>query len=173
MSMAIVRMNPMHLGHRYLIEEMGKVSDKVYIGLGSCQEYGTLKNPYTKEEREQMIRNVFPDKNKYKIFFLDDLGSCSKQEWQNYCLNELEKQCGESYPTRYFGGCEEDTTWWEGAINKAGNKIERATLCRTDNHYLSATDIRKSLRHYLAGDKNSTEWIEHIPEENIDFVKDT
>jgi len=172
MSIAIVRMNPMHMGHKYLIEEMGKVSNTVYIGLGTCQEERTLKNPYTPKERETMIRNVFPDKNKYKIFFLDDLPNCSKKEWQEYCLIELEKQCGESNPNRYFGGCEADVDWWEDSINLSGDKIETVSLCRYDTDYMSATEIRKSLRLYLSGENNSTDWISHIPKENIDFVKE-
>lgn len=171
-GIAIVRMNPMHLGHKYLIEEMLKVSDVVCIGLGSCQEERTLKNPFNPKEREQMIRNIFPDKNKVKIFFLEDDLTLTKKEWQEYCLNELKKQTKEDLnPNKYFAGCENDMTWWENAVNLNNYKMELISLCRYENNYLSATEIRKSLRHYLEGDTNSTEWILETPKENLEFVK--
>ena len=171
MSIAIVRMNPMHMGHKYLIEEMGKVSNTVFIGLGSCQEERTLKNPYSPKEREQMIRNVFPDKDKYKVFFLNDLGACSEKEWQDYCLSELKKQCGKEYtPSRYFGGCHDDIKWWDGAKNSNGKDIECVSLCREDNEHLSATEIRKGLRNFLAGQTMNIKWIKEIPEENFNYV---
>ena len=173
MSMAIVRMNPMHMGHKYLIKEMGEVSDIVYIGLGSCQEEKTLKNPYTPKEREQMIRNVFPNEDKYKVFFLNDLGSCSEKEWQDYCLAELKEQCGTEYaPTRYFGGCHDDIKWWKDAKNLNGEDIECVSLCRDNNEHLSATEIRQSLRNFLAGQTMNIKWVKEIPQENIDFVKE-
>lgn len=173
MSIAIVRMNPMHLGHKYLIGEMGKVSNHVYIGLGSCQEYGTLKNPYTPKERAQMIRNVFPNTNKYHIFFLNDHPNMTPKEWQTYCLTELRNQCGLEYqPTRYFGGCEADLEWWEEAKNLDGDNLQTISLCRDKNDYISATEIRKYLRPYLQGDEMSIDWIDHIPKENIEYVKE-
>jgi len=173
MSIAIVRMNPMHKGHEYLIREMGKVSDKVYIGLGSCQEEKTLKNPYSPKQREQMIRNIFPNKDKYQIFFLNDLGSCSKKEWQDYCLNELRKQCGEdANPKRYFGGCHADVEWWEDGKNLKGEDITLISLCREENEHLSATEIRHSLRHFLAGQEMNIKWVKEIPEENVEYVKE-
>ena len=172
-SLAIVRMNPMHKGHEYLCKEMGKVSDVVYIGLGSSQEEKTLKNPYSPKQREIMVRNVFPDKKKYVIFFLEDLGSCSPKEWQDYCLDELLKQCGkDANPTMYFGGCSEDVVWWKDAKNKEGQDIKCVALCRDENEHLSATEIRHSLRHFLAGQTMNIKWVKEIPDQNIEFVKE-
>ena len=172
MSIAIVRMNPAHMGHKYLIEEMGKESKIVYIGLGSCQEERTLKNPYSPKERSQMIRNMFPNQEKYKIFFLNDFPDCTKKEWQDYCLKELKKQCGEdSNPKKYFGGCDNDITWWKNAKNLIGENIQCVSLCRENNNHLSATEIRKSLRNFLAGKTMNIKWVKEIPEENLEFVK--
>ena len=172
-SLAIVRMNPMSNGHNYLVEEMLKVSSKVYIGLGSCQESRTEKNPFTKEQRTEMIRNVFPDTSKVIIFYLNDLGPCSKKEWNNYCLNELQKQISEdANPSIYFGGCNADIEWWSEAVNLKGESIKTISLCREDNEHLSATTIRKSLSNFLNGKTFDIDWVKHIPDKNVEFVKD-
>lgn len=172
-SLAIVRMNPMSTGHKYLIEEMLERSERVFLGLGSCQEDGTDKNPFSKKEREIMIRNVFPDEDKLVIFFLNDLGSCSRKEWNNYCLTELHQQVGyDANPTVYFGGCDADIYWWSEAVNLNNVKMESISLCREDNHHISATEVRESLTSFLKGQTFNIEWIKHIPSQNIEFVKE-
>jgi hypothetical protein len=165
-------MNPMSKGHKYLIEEMLSVSDKVYLGLGSCQEERTLRNPFSPKDREKMIRAVFPDSEKLIIFFLNDLGDCSKKEWNDYCLTELHKQIGyDANPTMYFGGCDADIEWWREAVNLNNVKMKSVSLCREENEYFSATEIRESLTNFLNGKLFHIDWTKHIPSENIEFVK--
>jgi len=171
-SLAIVRMNPMSNGHRYLIEEMLKVSSKIYIGLGSCQESRTVKNPFNKEERTAMIRNIFPDKEKVVLFYLNDLGDCSKKEWNDYCLKELHSQIGENAnPTTYFGGCSADIEWWSEAVNLNSEPMSLIDVCRYDNEHISATEIRESLSEFLSGKEFSVKWGKHIPKENLEYVE--
>lgn len=52
----IGRFQPVHLGHieafRYILSEM----DELVIGIGSSQEGNTWENPFTADEREEMLR---------------------------------------------------------------------------------------------------------------------
>ena len=168
-SLAIVRMNPMSKGHKYLIDEMLKVSERVFIGLGSSQEFGTVRNPFSPLERIKMIRNIFPDEDKVILFLVNDLGDCSRDEWTNHCLIELHNQVGyDANPSMYFGGSEEDIYWWSNAYNLKNVKIKPISLSREENEHISATEIRDSLTNFLNGNVFDVQWSKHIPFENIE-----
>jgi cytidyltransferase-like protein len=53
-----VRLQPLHKGHRYLIEQALRRGKKLVILIGSSQYYGTRDNPFTFEERKQMVKLV-------------------------------------------------------------------------------------------------------------------
>ncbi len=56
-SLVIGRFQPFHLGHlRYIEYVLGKV-EKVVIAIGSSQAHHSKSNPFTYDERAQMIRN--------------------------------------------------------------------------------------------------------------------
>jgi len=50
------RFQPFHKGHAAMVEEALNRDSEVTICIGSSEESGTLENPWTAEEREQMIR---------------------------------------------------------------------------------------------------------------------
>ena len=54
------RFQPFHIGHLAAIKEMDKAPDleQIVIGIGSSQYSNQLKNPFTAEERELMIRKT-------------------------------------------------------------------------------------------------------------------
>lgn len=52
------RFQPLHNGHLAAIREVAPQVDKLYIGIGSANESGTERNPFTVEQREEMVRAV-------------------------------------------------------------------------------------------------------------------
>jgi bifunctional NMN adenylyltransferase/nudix hydrolase len=61
----IGRMQPPHLGHKKVIDEALIKSSKVVILLGSAGSARTIRNPFTFNEREMMVRSMFsPEENK-------------------------------------------------------------------------------------------------------------
>lgn len=56
-----MRAQPLHLGHARVINRMLAQCEHVTILLGSAQEHGTDKNPFSYFERRAMLRNVFGD----------------------------------------------------------------------------------------------------------------
>ena len=57
----IGRFQPLHLGHVKIIERAYELSDNVMIGIGSANQSRSTKNPFTYEERAEMIKSLFPD----------------------------------------------------------------------------------------------------------------
>jgi bifunctional NMN adenylyltransferase/nudix hydrolase len=59
----IGRFQPFHNGHRAIIDAAIKQAREVIIVVGSSFASRNIRNPFTFEERRQMIKSVFPDNN--------------------------------------------------------------------------------------------------------------
>jgi bifunctional NMN adenylyltransferase/nudix hydrolase len=59
----IGRFQPFHNGHRAVVEAAIKQAKEVIIVVGSSFASRNIRNPFTFEERRQMIKSVFPDNN--------------------------------------------------------------------------------------------------------------
>ncbi|MCD6496421.1 MAG: nicotinamide-nucleotide adenylyltransferase [Candidatus Aenigmarchaeota archaeon] len=55
-ALVVGRFQPFHNGHMELIEHLSKMYEKVVIVIGSADQSGTIENPFTAKEREEMIR---------------------------------------------------------------------------------------------------------------------
>lgn len=65
----IGRFQPFHRGHKAVIDVALEKSQYVIIGLGSSNRSRSIKNPFTAEEREQIIKAHY-EKDKDRIFFV-------------------------------------------------------------------------------------------------------
>jgi len=140
-ALAVMRLQPMHEGHKILIEKMLELCDDVIIAVGSAQESRTDKNPFSYEERKKMLLDVFPDSKTLSIIPLADIGAKSKKEWTDYLIKELKKNSLPS-PTHYFSGSKEDADWytqtgWDIII------VDRFTVGKG----ISATKIRENMKN--------------------------
>lgn len=59
----IGRFQPFHNGHRAIVDAALKQAKEVIIVVGSSFASRNIRNPFTFEERRQMIKSVFPDNN--------------------------------------------------------------------------------------------------------------
>lgn len=57
LSVVIGRFSPFHNGHKYIIESVAKDSDYVLVLVGSSFQSRSLKNPFTFQERHDMIKS--------------------------------------------------------------------------------------------------------------------
>ncbi len=57
-ALIVGRFQPFHKGHLTLIENLSRRYGEIYIIIGSATESGTLKNPFTVEERIEMIKRA-------------------------------------------------------------------------------------------------------------------
>ena len=69
----IARWKPVHLGHAAVLEGLVDHADEVLIGIGSSNRYD-VRNPFTAEESEAMIRLVLGEPGGYTVLPVPDLG---------------------------------------------------------------------------------------------------
>jgi nicotinamide-nucleotide adenylyltransferase len=69
----VARWKPVHLGHAAVLEALVEHADEVLIGIGSSNRYD-VRNPFTAEESEAMIRRVLGDHPGYAVLPVPDLG---------------------------------------------------------------------------------------------------
>ncbi len=79
------RFQPFHLGHKQVVEEYMDEFEELVLVIGSAGKSREEENPLTSEEREELIKECFPE---IQVFHLDDRESDEK--W----IKDLEKKTG-------------------------------------------------------------------------------
>ncbi len=139
-GLAVARVQPFHRGHERVINRMLSECEHVTVILGSIQEQGTLKNPFSYTQRKKMIKNVYsntPNWSRIRVSGLADLNS--EMEWADYVLGhvaDLDQTL--MPPDAYYCGSYYDAHWYR-------HKVKNIELIdRTDQNvpYVSGTMIR-------------------------------
>ncbi len=68
----VARWKPVHLGHQAILRALCRQGKSVFIGIGSSNRYN-LRNPFTLEETQAMIRLVLAGHDNYEIIPVPDL----------------------------------------------------------------------------------------------------
>ena len=113
LGITVGRFQTLHTGHVYMIEKAIAVCGRIGIFVGSSQEGGTFKNPYTYEQRERFLREVFGDK--VEIYPLPDIGVGNNSTWGDYVLENVRKRFGKS-PDLLVSGKEERRVSWFDSV---------------------------------------------------------
>ncbi len=74
-GLLIGRFQPFHLGHLEALKFALSKVDKLWLGLGSSNKSPEKNNPFSAEERKEMILSSIDDsmKNRIEIYFIPDL----------------------------------------------------------------------------------------------------
>ncbi len=147
-GLAVMRMQPMHIGHESLIHQMQDECEVVIIMLGSANAPRSDKNPFTVSERMKMVRNVFGDS--VLLGAIPNLGNINL--WAGYVLATVWKKF-HIEPDAYFCGNESDGLRFAAAGLKLVN-IDRSVI------NICATEIRR----------NPSQNISYINERNRQMV---
>ena len=67
LAVFVGRFQPFHLGHQYVVQRALAMADDVLIMIGSSFEPRSMRNPWTFDEREAMIRACFSDAENRRI----------------------------------------------------------------------------------------------------------
>lgn len=180
-GLAVMRTQPLHKGHTRIIDAMIQDSDVAIIGMGSCNISRTVHDPFTPDERKEMIRNVYGDR--VKIIMLSDLGiTPGKDDWVDYVLSKIHK-LGLPSPSDYYSGSHGDSVWYKNRFTDYtgdGNPGWQYEFVREDgtvdfrkihildrsmNDVPAATDIRTLIS---MGD---TSWKQWVPRVNHKFIE--
>ena len=128
----IGRFQPFHLGHLDAVRQILEQCDKVIIAVGSSQYKDTCLNPFSFEERKEMIEAVLGSVgiDKYDIKAVPDIHDDSM--W----LEHVEEIVGD-YDTAYTGN-PETRSFFEGI---------RPQVLLKFNIVINATNIRDMIAH--------------------------
>lgn len=176
---AAVRIQPLHEGHTRIINKMIADCETVIIGVGSTNRSRERTNPWTFEERKQMLINVYG--NRLKIVPLQDIGTAQgSNDWVDYTLSKI-KKLGLPEPTSYWTGSMQDGMWYKdrfyNSVFDSKPKDSQYTsdsylrrlhiIDRENNHTPAATEIRGFL------ELRTDLWSRYTPGVNYDLIKDT
>ena len=149
-GLLIGRFQPFHNGHLEAIKKISKEVDELIIGIGSSQHKNTFLNPFSLDERVEMIENnlIKTEIDNYTIFPIPDFDN--HKEWLKKVKTLVPKFdivfSGNPLTLKLF--------------KKEGYKIKKIKLLEDIN----ATKIRE----LIVQDKN---WQSLVPEETSKFLK--
>lgn len=85
----IGRFQPFHLGHLGVLKRLAEKQYTIIIAIGSSRESNTKANPFSSQERKQMIKNVCKQENiQCRIVTVPDMRN--DDDW----MHLVKKQCG-------------------------------------------------------------------------------
>lgn len=136
LGILVGRFQTIHAGHEMMINTAAALCDRVGIFVGSSQESGTNKNPFTYELRKDMLKTLFGDK--VKVYPLPDIGVGNNSAWGDYVLGNVESNFGR-LPDILISGKEARRVDWFDSVD--GVSIAELYIPKTIN--VSATEMRK------------------------------
>ena len=138
LGILVGRFQTLHSGHTDMINRAIELCDKVGIFVGSSNESGTSKNPFSYETREDMLKTVFG--NVVFVFPLPDIGVGNNSTWGDYVLKNVVDRFGEM-PDLLVSGKEARRVSWFDSVD--GASIAELYIPKTIE--ISATEMRDFL----------------------------
>jgi len=86
----IGRCSPPHKAHINIISRALEQGENVIMLLGSANQPRTIKNPWAWKEREQMIRDCFPESTQERLVFFGVDDAPNDQQWVRSIQNQID-----------------------------------------------------------------------------------
>lgn len=114
-GLVVGRFQTLHKGHQSLIDTALKLCDRVYVFIGSAQEYGTERNPLNIATRIKMVRACYPDENRVHIYALPDMTNENDitYDWGRYVLESIDKYIYKQPELMIYGNDECRSRWFD------------------------------------------------------------
>lgn len=166
-GVVIGRFQPFHLAHQDLIKHSLSLAEKVIVILGSARSAPDVKNPFTPQMREEIIRACFPNDADRLIFrsvrdypYNDHIWTADIQNLVNQIVDEDEK---ENEKVAVVGFFKDRTSYY---LNLFPQWNFEEFYC-SDKKFLSinATKIREQ---FFAG---KDDWKKQVPETVAAFLE--
>lgn len=109
------RFQPFHAAHKAIVDQALSVSENVILLVGSSRQPRNARNPWTFDERCQMILAAYPDAaTRARLHFRAVPDFYNNQAWIHYCQTSVRQVAEKTNPaaTRRMGliGCQKDHT---------------------------------------------------------------
>ena len=151
LGIVVGRFQTFHTGHLDMIDKACAACDSVGIFVGSSQESGTLKNPFTFEARRAMLQKVFG--SRVQIYPLPDIGVGNNAKWGDYVLQNVRRRFGRAPDLLVSGKEDRRVSWFDSA---AGVPVAELYVPKTID--MSATRMRE---FFLENDE--ADWRKYTP----------
>ena len=160
-SLILGRFNHIHLGHKMLIDESIKKAKKTLVLIGSMQEKGTLRNPFSYDTRKRLIEKIYKDESSIIISGLEDMSNEHdiSYEWGRYILDNVYEMTNQKPDIMFYGNDESRNGWFSEEDIKG---IHKEVISR-DIFKISATYLRG-----LIITNNKDEWMKYVHENIYD-----
>lgn len=149
----IGRFQPFHNGHLMVVKGMVKTCEKVVIVIGSSQESGTDKNPYTAEERKDMLQRALQGVDIIPQFDIE-IREVPDNPDDNTWTEQVMAECG---PIETVWSGDE---WTIKCFKDKGVEVREIK----EVPGISATEIRQKIA------KGDASWKEQVPPEVAQMV---
>jgi len=140
----IGRFQPFHLGHLDAIKQVISQVDNLWIGIGSSDKSHEMKNPFTADERKEMIISSLDNSilKKIQIFFIPDMKD--HEQW-TFQIDSIVPKYNVIFSNDDFT---------KSLFSKRGIKVFSPSLKQRDD--LSGTNIRTKM-------KSEKDWKSFVP----------
>jgi bifunctional NMN adenylyltransferase/nudix hydrolase len=126
------RFQTFHNGHEKLVDTGMLLCDRLLILVGSAQECGTERNPFNVSTRIDMIKEVYGDNNRIRVYALSDMTNENDicPEWGRYLLDNVHRYIHKNPEIMIYGNDESRSGWFakEDLKNTTELIINRAEL---------------------------------------------
>lgn len=147
------RFQPFHRGHLMVVQGMTKVCDRIVIAVGSCKKSGTEDNPFTAQERIEIIQRALQDEDiipKHDVAFIEVEDTDNDDDWTSAVLEKAGK-----VKTLWTGN-----DWTKECFADTGLEVQDIT----EVPGISSTEIRQKM-------KNDGDWQEMVPDVVASYIK--
>ncbi len=142
LGITVGRFQTFHNGHKDMIDKALALCERVGVFIGSSQESGTSKNPFTYETRAHLLRKIYGDA--LVICPLPDIGVGNNARWGDYVLQNVEARFGRA-PDLLVSGKETRRLDWFDSVH--GLAVAELYVPKTVN--ISAGEMRAL---FISGD---------------------
>ena len=125
-GLVLGRFQGLHKGHQALIDTALANCKKVLVFVGSSNKSGTVRNPFTYEFREEMIRELYGDR--IVVAPLPDIGVGDVAAWGDYLLEKGQQAIGEEIRAIVCGNERKYHLWFPDKPALSLVKLNRADI---------------------------------------------
>lgn len=138
LGILVGRFQTLHAGHETMLDTALALCERTAVFIGSSQESGTEKNPFSYALRKRMLESLYGER--LRIHPLPDIGVGNNGRWGEYVLEQVLMHEG-CLPELLISGKEERRVSWFDWIN--GCRIAELYVPKTVA--VSASDLRRAL----------------------------